>query len=232
MTQSSHRGRRASQTRRPCQIIRCGKRAPVLAWNELDQVALDLHRILFLREAQPLRETADVRVDDDALGMPELCRHDVRRLPRDARELDELVERRRHLAVEIVDEHPHRPAQRLRLLPVEARREDVALELFLRHGEVVLGCVVLLEERRGHPVHVHVGGLRRQHHRDEQLERARERERDRRIRVLDGEPLDDRPDALLLRPDALAGLADKAARHRATVDDRDIPSFRHLRSRF
>ena len=32
----------------------------------------------------------------------------------------------------------HRPAQRLRLLAEEAGREDVALELLLRHGEVVL----------------------------------------------------------------------------------------------
>ena len=232
MTQSSQRGRRASQTRRPCQIIRCGKRGQSSRGTSLIRSRSIFTGSSSFVKPEPLREAADVRVDDDALGVPELGRHDVRSLPRNARKLDELIERRRYLAVEIVDEHPHRPAQRLRLLPVEARREDVALELFLRHREVVLGCVVLLEERRGHPVHVHVGGLRGQHHRDEQLERARERERDRRIRVLDGKPLDDRPDALLLRPDALTGLADKAAGHGATVDDREILSIRHLRSRF
>ena len=114
--------------------------------------------------------------------------------------------RARHLAVELLEQHPHRPAQRLRLLAVEAGREDVALELLLRHGEVVLGLAVLLEQRLGDAVDVHVGRLRREHHRDEQLERAAEAERDRRVGVLDREPLDDRADPLLLRPDALARL--------------------------
>jgi hypothetical protein len=36
-------------------------------------------------------------------------------------------------------QHLHRAAQRLRLLAVEAGGEDVALELLLRHREVVLG---------------------------------------------------------------------------------------------
>ena len=44
----------------------------------------------------------------------------------------------RHLAVVLLDDALHRAAQRLRLLPVEAGREDVALELLLRDREVVL----------------------------------------------------------------------------------------------
>ena len=106
-----------------------------------------------------------------ALRVAELGGDDVRRLARDAGKPQQLVERPRHLAVVLLDQHPHRPAQRLRLLPEEPGREDVALELLHRHGEVVLGSPVLLEQVLGDAVDVHVGRLRREHHRDEQLER-------------------------------------------------------------
>ena len=59
--------------------------APVRARHELDQVALDLDRILLPRQPEALREPAHVRVDDDPLRVPELGRDDVRGLARDAR---------------------------------------------------------------------------------------------------------------------------------------------------
>ena len=55
-------------------------------------------------------------------GLPQLGRDDVCRLAGDAREADELVEASGHLAVELLDQHLHRPAQRLRLLAEEPRR--------------------------------------------------------------------------------------------------------------
>jgi hypothetical protein len=57
--------------------------APALARDELLEVALDLHRVLALREPEALREAAHMRVDDDALGVAELRSHDVRRLASD-----------------------------------------------------------------------------------------------------------------------------------------------------
>ena len=66
--------------------------SPVVARHELHQVALDLHRILLPREAEPLRQPADVRVDDDALRVAALGRDDVRRLARDARQPQQRVE--------------------------------------------------------------------------------------------------------------------------------------------
>src|SRR5436190_4307163 len=188
--------------------------APVGTRHEPQQIALDLHRVLLAGEPQPLREAPDVRVDHDPLRLPQLSRDDVTGLPRDARQPDQLFEARRHLAVELLEQRSHRPAQRLRLLPVETGREDVALELLLRDGEVVLGLAVLLEQRLGDAVDVHVGRLRREHHGDEQLERAAEAERDRRVGVFGREPLDDRAYALLLRPDALASLSQVATRQR------------------
>src|SRR5204863_6219844 len=62
---------------------------------------------------------------------------------------------------------------------------------------------------------------------DEQLERVRELERDRRVGVLRREPLDDRPDPSLLRPDTLPCFANVAPRHRATVSkDMSVSSER------
>ena len=58
--------------------------APVGARNEPDEVALDLHGILLLRQAEPLRKAPHMRVDDDPLRLPELGGDDVRRLARDA----------------------------------------------------------------------------------------------------------------------------------------------------
>ena len=115
----------------------------------------------------------------------------------------------------------------LRLLAEEARRVDVALELLDRHREVVLGRAVLREERRRDLVHVHVGRLRGEHHRDEQLEIAAEAERDLRVGVLGGEPLDDRPDALATPPEAAPPrFADVATRHEATRSTRVVASGR------
>ena len=88
-----------------------------------------------------------MRVDDDPLRLAQLGGDDVAGLPRDARETNQLFEPRGHLAVELLEQHPHRAAQRLGLLAVEAGGEDVALELLLRHGEVVLGLAVLREQR-------------------------------------------------------------------------------------
>ena len=125
-----------------------------------------------------------MRVDDDSLRVAELRRDDVRGLARDAGQRHELLEPPRNLAVEVLDEHAHRSADRLRLLPEEPGRVDVALELLDRDGEVVLGPPVLLEEGRRDPVDVHVGRLRGEHHGDEELEIAAEAQRDLCVGVL------------------------------------------------
>src|SRR5205807_2455197 len=84
-------------------------------------------------ESEPLRQPAHVRVDDDPLCVAALRGDDVRGLARDARQAQQLRHRGRHLAAELFDQHSHRAAQRLRLLPEEAGLVDVALELLLRY---------------------------------------------------------------------------------------------------
>src|SRR5215208_298908 len=53
------------------------KPRPVLAWDELHEIALDLDGILLLRQPEPLREPAHVRVDDDPLRVSAFGGHDV-----------------------------------------------------------------------------------------------------------------------------------------------------------
>src|SRR5436305_1147909 len=81
---------------------------------------------------------------------------------------------------------------RPRLLAIEAGGKYVALELLRRRSEIVLRAAVLREELLGDAVDVDVGRLRREHHRDEQLEWIPETQRDLRIVVLERETLDDR----------------------------------------
>src|SRR6266508_2534115 len=193
----------------PDQQVR--KAAPVLARDEANEVPLDLHRIFVAREAEALRETANVSVDNDPLSLAELGGDDVGGLACDTWEVDQLLEPPRHLAVELLQQHLHRPAQRLRLLTEEAGREDVALELFGRNSQVVLRAPVLLEQPLGDAVHVDVRRLRGEHHRDEELEIRPRLEGDGRVGVRGGEAFDDRPDACALRADAPARLLEIAA---------------------
>src|SRR5262249_22763664 len=108
------------QMRKPCPV---GPRHHPL------EIAFDLHRILLTREAETLREATHMRVDDDPLSVPELGGDDVRRLARDPRQPQELLESPRYLTVELLEQHAHRAPDRLRLLPEEPGRVDVALQL-------------------------------------------------------------------------------------------------------
>ena len=193
-THCSQSGRRAMHTRRPCQISRCGKHAPVLARHELHQVALDLDRdppAASVRAAATSRRTCVSTTTP--CGSPSSAATTFAVLRATPGSTHELVDGPRHDAVELLEQRLHRSADRLRLLPEETRRVDVALELLHRNGEVVLRAPVLLEQRRGHAVDVHVRRLRREHHRDEQLELAAEASaRSSRRGASRCEPLDDR----------------------------------------
>src|SRR3970040_1799832 len=116
---------------------------PVGPWHKPREVGLDLDGVVGAGRPEPLRETPDVGVDDDALGVAELRGDDVRGLARDTREPHEILELVRDLAVELLEQHLHRASNRLRLLAAEAGRVARPLELLSWHGEVVLGSPVL-----------------------------------------------------------------------------------------
>ena len=197
--------------------------SPVRSGNDPLKVALDLDRVLVARQPEPLGEPSDVGVNDDPLGVTELRRDDVRGLAGDSGQPQQVLEAVWHDAVELLQQHPHRAADRLRLLAVEPRGEDVPLELLDRDGEIVLRPAVLLEEPLGDAVHVHVGRLGGEHHRDQELDVAAEAKRDRRVGVLLREALDDRPDPVSAPAEtAPTGLRDVATRH--CGDSRRRPS--------
>src|SRR5690606_11533340 len=70
---------------------------PVLAREQLADRVLDLDRVLLRGPAPAADEAPEVRVDRDAGKTEGLAEHDVGRLPADAGQLDELVERVRYL---------------------------------------------------------------------------------------------------------------------------------------
>ena len=187
---------------------------PISAWHDPLEVALDLHRIVVAGEAKPLREPSYVRVDNDSLRVAQLGCDDVSGLTRNARKLDEVFESSRNLPVELLEQYAHRAAYPLRLLAKEASRIDVALELLDRNGEVVLRRAIFPEEGRRDAVDVRIRRLGREHHRDEELEIRPKTERDLRVLVLDGQPLDDLSDPLTPPSEpATPGLRDVATRH-------------------
>ena len=181
---SAQRGARARHTRRPCQMSRCGKRpqsARGTSRIRSRSIFTGSSRRVSPRRCESRRTCVSTTTP---CGLPELRRHHVRRLARHAGEPHQLLDRARHLAPELLQQRRHRPAQRARLLPEEARGVDVALELLGRHGQVVLRPPVLAKQPLRHAVDVHVGRLRREHHRHEQLERVAEAQRDLRVGVL------------------------------------------------
>ena len=148
-------------------------------------------------------------VDNDALCLAQLRGDDVRRLARDSGQAHEFLETARHAAVELLDQHLHRPADRLRLLTEEPRGPDVVLELLGRHREVVLRPAVLAEESGRDAVDVDVGRLRGEHHRDQQLELVPKAKCDCGVLVLGCEALDDGDDPGALRPHSPPRLGDE-----------------------
>ena len=108
---------------------------------------------------------------------------------------DQVVEPARHLAAEPLDERRAEPDRAFRLGPEEPGRLDQLLELGPVGRGVVGRVAVAGEQRRRHLVDPHVGGLRRQHRRDQQLAAGREVELAVGVGVALGEQPVDAPGA-------------------------------------
>src|SRR5262249_38661692 len=125
--------------------------------------------------AESLGHALHVRVDDDALGRVERdTEHDVRRLPPDAGQLDQIGEALWYLTAVTLDQQPREPADALALLVVHAepaRAQDLDHVFQIRLRERRRGRI-LLEQVRRHLVDEHVGRLRAEYGRDEELKRA------------------------------------------------------------
>ena len=95
ITQASHSGRRASHTRRPCQITRWGKRAQSARGTTLCRSRSILTGVLLASEPQPLREAAERAGRPRCPACPELSGDHIGGLAGDALKPHQLVEPRR-----------------------------------------------------------------------------------------------------------------------------------------
>ena len=218
-TQSSQRGVRASQTRRPCQISRCGKRAQSARGTSRMR-----SRSIFTGSSCRVKPSrCDSRRTCVSTTMPSA-------LPRSAETTFAVLRATpgsRSSSSKSFGTSPSWSAIRIASVP----RSDLA---FCRkkpvwkmsrssssdgYRQVVLRPPVLHEEPLGDAVDVHVGRLGREHHRDEQLERVAKRSAicasacSTASRSITGRM------RVPLRADPPSRLVDVAPRHAATLPD-------------
>src|SRR5947199_2271554 len=194
-----------------------GEARPLLARQEIDQIPLDLLRVLLLGEEEPAGEALDVGVHGDPLvaaeGVPQ---HHVGRLPPHPGERHQGLHGVRHLAAVLGHEGHTEILQGPRLVAVETGLADHLLQLReVRRGEVA-GRGVAPEERRGDLVDLLVRALGGQDGRHQELEGALEVEGDPGPRKLPPEPRQDLRRALPPRPlrfPPCLGRGDAGPRH-------------------
>jgi hypothetical protein len=108
---------------------RVGCACPARLRQGRGQLLLDGLGIVRRRDAQAVGDAQHVAIDGQARHAEGVAEHDVGRLAADARQLDERVHRRRHLAVVAFDERARRAGDRSRLAAEEAGRDDQRLDL-------------------------------------------------------------------------------------------------------
>src|SRR3954463_12643130 len=110
----------------PDQLV--GKVDPLLAWDDLHKVLLDLLRHLIAGEFKTPRETVDVGVDDDALRFLEpRTEDDVGGFAGNSGQGEELVHLLRDLAFEIFDDLARGADDRFRFVAEEAGAANIGL---------------------------------------------------------------------------------------------------------
>ena len=152
-----------------------------------DQPLLDLFRRLAGRQAEPVADPEDMRVDRHGRLAEGHVEHDIGGLAADARQLGQLVAVARNLAAMVADQRLRQRDDVLRLVAPQADGADVFAELLLAQRQHLLRRVGDLEQRARRLVDADVGRLRRQHHGDQQREGVDVLELALRLRPLDGE---------------------------------------------
>ena len=222
---------RASQTRRPCQISRCGKRAQsargTTRWRSRSILTGSSWRVSPSR-CESRRTCVSTTIPCASPSSAATTFAVLRATPG---RRSSSSSRRRHLRRRTP--RAGRASSRESTSPsagrTPSRRCHARAPPAGRRGSP--RAVVLREKRRRDAVDVHVGRLRGEHHRDEQLEVAAEAQRDLGVCMLLGQPLDDRPDPLAPRPEAAPPrLGDEATRHDGSRRSRS-PSRRSTVSR-
>src|SRR5437867_615362 len=157
----------------PMQDQRVREPRPLVARHERHQVALDLHRVLLLRQAEQRREPLDVGVDHQPLVLSKpRAEHHVRGLAADAGEMDQLLHRVGYRASVALDQRLRHPDDRLGLVAKESRAVDLLLQDLRVGAGVVSRGAILREQGGGDHVDPRIGRLGRENGGHQELERA------------------------------------------------------------
>ena len=134
-THSPQRGARAIADLAAMLDEQMREHGPVVLRKQRHERLLDLHRVRAGGEAEPVAETRDVRVDDDAVVAPEgIAEDDVRRLASYTGKLHECVHVGWNIAAVTLHERGRHADEALRLVAEEARGPDDLLDVFLLCG--------------------------------------------------------------------------------------------------
>src|SRR5438034_217548 len=140
------------QTRRPCQISRCGKRPQRSRGTSRCRsrsILTGSSCFVSPSRCESLRTCVSTTIPCGSPSSAATTFAVLRATPGRRTSSSRLCG-----TAELLEQHHHRRAQGPRLLTEEAGREDVPLELLLRDGQVVLRTLVLLEQPLRDAVHV------------------------------------------------------------------------------
>jgi len=175
---------RDEQMRESAPICSCCSCCSCCSWEERHEILFNLDWIGLLGKRHALRQSSDMRVDDDALVDIEcIAQHDIGRLACDAAQCKKLRHRRGHIAAVLQLDCLHRLADGSRFIAPE-------VHCFYKRLDVADGCSgeggdsrKRAKECRRCLVDSDISGLRRENCGDEQLMRLGPIERAVCIRV-------------------------------------------------
>jgi hypothetical protein len=122
--------------------------------------------------------------------------YNIPRLPSHPRQPKNLLHRLRNLTPKLLDNHPRRTLNRLRLIPKEPRSPNQLLQLRQRSRSHSLRCRKRLEKRGSHQIHPNIRTLRRQNRRHSQLPSAPVMQRTNHPGISLPQRIQNRPNAL------------------------------------
>ncbi len=133
--------------------------SPTRLRKEFHQVLLDADRVAEFGEAEPLGEAADMGIHDDAFIFRKgISEDDIGRFASRAGNGGEFCQGIGNFARMPLDEHLAHGADVFRLVPIESRGSDEALEFLLRNRGIVLRRAAALEKLKSNLQEVRARG--------------------------------------------------------------------------
>jgi hypothetical protein len=152
--------------------LHVGRERPHLLRQGGAKLLLDFHGVVAFCDADPIGDAQHMAVDGKARHPQRMAEHDVRRFSADAGQLRQQLHVRGHFTTVVSDEALRGSDECFPFLIEKSRRPDEWFEIGRRRVGECTRIGVLLEERGRHHVHAHVGRLRGEDGRHQQLERV------------------------------------------------------------